>query len=193
VLAFSDEFNATTLDTSKWNNGGKHQNDVWNDPSNEWLNRGDAVLSLSSRTTGAMLYSGPVDGIGANHYQLPVGGYVEARIRFRGPGVTTNTPGATLHNWPAWWTVGADAWPTEGEIDIAEASPWRTDITLSTNYHSPSADIGSFVPGEWTNAYHVYGAHRRVGAVDFYYDGRLIKRCRRAITARRTPWCSTTD
>jgi hypothetical protein len=116
VLAFSDEFNATTLDTSKWNNGGKHQNDVWNDPSNVWLNRGDAVLSLSSRTTGAMLYSGPVDGIGANHYQLPVGGYVEARIRF----------------------------------------------------HSPSADIGSFVPGEWTNAYHVYGAHRRVGAVDFY-------------------------
>jgi hypothetical protein len=171
VLAFSDEFNATTLDPSKWNNGGKHQNDVWNERSNVWLHRGKAVLNLSSHTSGAMLYSGPVDGIGANHYQLPVGGYVEARIRFPGPGTT---PGATLFNWPAWWTVGTDDWPTEGEIDIAEASPWRMANPLSANYHSPSAHIGYYVPGQWTNAYHVYGAHRRDAAVDFYYDGQLI-------------------
>jgi hypothetical protein len=171
VLAFSDEFNTTTLDTNKWNNGGKHQNDVWNEPSNVWVHRGKAVLNLSSHTSGAMLYSGPVDGIGADHYQLPVGGYVEARIRFPGPGTK---PGASLYNWPAWWTVGTDDWPTGGEIDIAEASPWRTNNPLSTNYHSPSTHIGYYVPGHWTNAYHVYGAHRRDGAVDFYYDGQLI-------------------
>lgn len=175
VLAFRDGFNATALDMSKWNNGAQRQNDVWNPSSNVWLHRGRAVLDLSSPTTGAMLYSGPVDGVGEDHYQLPVGGYAEARIRFPGPGIAKGTPGKTLYNWPAWWTVGTDDWPTEGEIDIAEASPWRANNPLSANYHSPSAHIGYYVPGEWTNGYHVYGAHRRDGAVDFYYDGRLIK------------------
>jgi beta-glucanase (GH16 family) len=172
VLAFRDEFNATTLDTSKWNNGGKHQNDVWNAPRNAWLHNGKAALNLSSRTTGAMLYSGPVDGIGADHYQLPVGGYVEARVRLPGPGAT---PGPSLHNWGAWWTVGTDSWPVEGEIDIAESAAWRTSNQLSANYHSPTAHIGYYVPGNWSNAYHVYAAHRRTDAVDFYYDGHLIK------------------
>lgn len=172
-LVFSDEFNASTLDLNKWNNGGKRQNGVRNIPSNVWVNRGKAVLNLSSTTTGAMLYSGPVDGIGSNHFQLSEGEYVEARVRFPGPGPG---PGKHLYNWTAWWTVGSDNWPSLGEIDIAEASPWEdTGNPVSANYHGPNRHIGSVIPGSWSNAYHVYGAHRKASSIDYYFDGRLVK------------------
>jgi hypothetical protein len=125
---------------------------------------GNAVLTLSDSSNGAMITSGVVDGRGVNHYTLPVGGFAEARIYF--PGNGTN-----IYNWPAWWTTGYP-WPAAGEHDIAEVLSGK----MTVNYHSPSgAHNQGAVSGYWGNAYHTYGLRRNAHSADVYWDGKLVK------------------
>jgi hypothetical protein len=165
-LAFADEFNDSAISTAKWNtNEGKRQNGVTNRTANVGVADGAAVLTLASATSGAMLSTGPVDAVGSTHYQLPVGGYAEARIRFAGP---TNDQ---YYNWPAWWTVGSQNWPAQGENDVAEVAGWSSPTRMTCNYHGPSSDLGISRAGSWANSYHVYGVWRGPGRTDVYYDG----------------------
>jgi hypothetical protein len=169
ALAFQDEFQASAVDTLRWNtNEGKRQNGVTNRAANVSVSGGAALLTLSSDSSGAMLSTGPVDGVGSAHYQLPVGGYAEARIYFAGP------TDATYYNWPAWWTVGSRDWPKHGENDIAEVAGWASPTRMSCNYHGPGYDAGRTVSGNWANSYHVYGMWRRPGRTDIYYDGNPV-------------------
>jgi hypothetical protein len=153
---FDDEFNGTSLDTSRWNteNGWK-KNGVTVSASNETETNGNLVLTLASAGSGAE--------ISTTAYALPVGGYAEARVNFPGNG-------ATIYNWPAWWISGPN-WPAAGENDIAEGLG-----TLTANYHSPSGshNMGT-IPGTWSNAFHTYGIYRQAGKVTVYWDGAVVK------------------
>jgi hypothetical protein len=162
-LRFRDEFAGTRLDTSRWVAlDGYRTNAVLTSPDNVRVADGHLVLTLSSATSGAEISSAPSDGAGENGYTLPVDGFAEARILFPGDG-------ETIFNWPAWWSSGPD-WPAAGENDIAEGLG-----RLTVNYHSPSgAHNQGTIPGHWANAFHVYGLHRKPGACDVYYDGRLV-------------------
>jgi hypothetical protein len=163
-LSFDDEFNESSLDTSKWVAlNGWSINDMTTSASNVSVSGGDLILTLRSSDSGAEIDSSPDDGAGSGGYLLPVGGFAEARIDFPGSGTTVD-------NWPAWWISGPD-WPNAGENDVAEGLG-----TLTVNYHSP---LGTFnqgtVPGTWTNGFHTYGIYRGAGYCDVYYDGVLVK------------------
>ncbi|HYP45999.1 MAG TPA: family 16 glycosylhydrolase [Propionibacteriaceae bacterium] len=162
--SFSDEFNGTALDTSKWVAlEGYNTNGVTTRAKNVSVSGGNLVLTLESSSSGAEVDSAPYDGAGANGYLLPVGGYAEARINFPGRG-------STIYNWPAWWASGPN-WPAAGEHDIAEGLG-----NLTVNYHSPSgAHNQGTVPGTWSNSFHTYGLHRKATSADVYWDGRLVK------------------
>lgn len=163
-LTFDDEFNGSSLDTSRWSAmEGNTVNNVTTHASNVSVSGGNLVLTLASSTSGAEVSSGPGDGAGSNGYYLPIGGYAEARVYFPGSG-------STIYNWPAWWTSGAN-WPSAGEHDIAEGLG-----TMTTNYHSPSGahNFGT-ISGTWSNAFHTYGIYRKATSADVYYDGTLVK------------------
>ena len=168
TLAFDDEFNATTVDTSKWAVGNDaHVNSVTDVPSNAWESDGSLDLQLSDSSTGAVVCSGgtgtPCGGSTPDGYALPVGGYAEARVWFPGSG-------DDIYNWPAWWASGAD-WPAAGEVDIAEG---LGDLTV--NYHSPSGSHNQgAVPGTWSAGWHIYGVLRNATSDDVYWDGKLVK------------------
>ncbi len=132
--------------------------------SNVQVTGGELLLTLASSRSGALLSSNPqeVRGPGSG-YDLPVGGFTEARVYFPGRG-------STIYNWPAWWVSGP-RWPAGGESDIAEGLG-----PLTVNYHSRSgAHNQGTVPGIWSNAYHLYGMHRKAHSVDVYWDGMLVK------------------
>jgi hypothetical protein len=97
-----------------------------------------------------------------------VGGYVEARIWFPGPGTA---PTSTLYNWPAFWTLGASNYEGGGEIDIAEALN-----NLQVNYHSSTSNQHNADPaGNWGNSWHVYGVWRVSSTEDqVFWDGNLV-------------------
>ena len=156
-MVFDDEFNATSLSTSVWNNhdGWTNQNNVTDHASNITEAGGDLTLTLASSTSGAT--------IGTNQNVLAVGDFAEARVYFAGSGTS-------IYNWPAWWASGP-SWPAAGENDIAEGLG-----SLTVNYHSPAgADNTGTVTGTWANAFHTYGIYRGSNYCDVYYDGLLVR------------------
>ncbi len=157
TMAFDDEFNGTSLNTSAWNphDGWTSQNNVTDHASNVTEVGGDAILTLASKTSGAAIESTVAT--------LGVGEYAEARIEFAGSG-------GTIYNWPAWWTSGPN-WPAAGENDIAEGLG-----TLTVNYHSPTgAHNQGTVPGTWADGFHTYGIDRTATKSYVYWDGKLVK------------------
>jgi len=174
TLTFNDDFDGGSLDTDRWvATEAWSVNNVTSRAANVSVSGGLLRLQLSSSTEGAHVLSdvaeipGPGPGV-----QFPVGGFAEARVYFPGSEVT----GEDFYNWSAWWTSGP-AWPAAGEHDVAEV---LTDIapasSLTVNYHSPSgAHNQGEPPGDWNNAFHTYGIHRKASTADVYWDGQLVK------------------
>lgn len=164
-LTFSDDFEGSTLDTTKWEatwfGEGTTMNNVQTSSHNVRVADGMVRLSLASQTSGALIHTGYQPG----HYQLPVGSYIEARIRFSGDA-------SGLYNWPAWWINSTQNYPASGEHDIAEV----LDGAMTVNYHSPSGSHNQgIVPGQWTNEFHRYGLYRQAQTAMVYYDRKLVK------------------
>jgi beta-glucanase (GH16 family) len=156
-VAFDDEFNGTSLNTSAWSthDGWTNQNNVTDHASNITEAGGNLALTLVSSTSGA--------AIGSNQNLFAVGDFAEARVYFPGSG-------NTIYNWPAWWVSGPN-WPASGESDVAEGLG-----TMTVNYHSPSgAHNTGTVSGTWSNAFHTYGIYRGSNYCNVYYDGQLVR------------------
>jgi hypothetical protein len=171
MQAFDDEFNGTSVDTSKWAAlSGWINNNITSNPADCSESGGDLVLALPGDGTGCDLSSAPGYGAGVNGYTLPVGGYLEARIWFPGPG---SSPTSTIDNWPTFWALGVNPGGSGeggGEIDIAEGLG-----QLQVNYHSSSANqYVATPPGNWGNSWHVYGVYRGASQDEVFYDGNLV-------------------
>ena len=167
-LVFDEGFD--TLNTTFWTpywftdcNPKSVMNNVKTCSRNVRVANGEAILQLTDAGSGALLSTNPRDGAPGHAGFEFASGFAEARIYFPG------TCSSRIPNWPAWWTVG-QRFPQTGEIDIAEAlggDMWSV-------YHSAEGKKTRTVPGSWAGAYHTYGLHRKAGANDIYYAGRLI-------------------
>lgn len=164
-LAFRDEFNGSSIDTSRWAVLENWDiNGVKTHARNIRVDDGNLYLKLESSTSGAAMNSAKYDGAGTNGFLLPVGGYAEARLQMPGNG-------EQIYNWGAWWVSGPE-WPAAGEHDVAEVL--GGDLTV--NYHSLTGSHNQgAVNGYWGDQYHVYGIHRLAGRADVYWDGKLVK------------------
>lgn len=167
-LVFDDDFD--TLNTAVWTpywfndcNPKSVMNNVKTCSSNIKVANGEAVLQLTDAESGALLSTNPKDGVRGHAGFEFTSGYAEARIYFPG------TCSSGIPNWPAWWTVG-QRYPRTGEIDIAE--PLAGDMW--SVYHSAEGRKKRTIAGCWAGEYHTYGLHRKAGANDVYYDGRLV-------------------
>ncbi len=167
---FDDEFNGTTIDTTRWAKLNWRLNNTNGTAADCTETGGNAVLALPGNGTGCDLSSAPGYGAGVNGYTLPIGGYVEARVWFPGTG---STPTNTLYNWPAVWALGVNpggSGEPGGEIDFAEAINH-----LQINYHSSTANVAVGTPaGNWGNSWHVYGVYRGATQDQIFWDGVLV-------------------
>lgn len=172
VLQFEDEFTSTTLNPV-WQPGWFGASGVTppvnsGSPQNNSANvtlPGDGTLHLAITSSyGALVTTNPHNSATATGYQLGPSAAFEARIYIPGSG-------ATVYNWPAWWTDGQDPWPSNGEVDIMEGLSGTTNAHVHDN--TTDGPGGSGAPGIDHNTgpgWHTFGCYRQATTVQFFYD-----------------------
>jgi len=175
---FSDDFNGTALDTTKWRpnrSGGNNVDGPFNPssegatfaPANVTVADGNLVFTIKAAPTrvGGKAYpltSGTVSSDG--RYALRDGEYVEARILIpQGDGL-----------WPAFWAMTPNSWPPE--IDGFEFFNTASQSAPRFNYHpiggGQSGPKAYGAPGvDYRGGWHTYGWLRKSGVLTPFVDG----------------------
>ncbi len=186
-LVFSDEFNGTSLDTSKWNTAYlwgddlvinselQHYVDIANDPTfgfNPFTFDGEALTintietppELLEKANGQAYLSGVITSYDAFQFTY---GYVEARVQVPfGKGY-----------WPAFWLLNAFYDQDKPEIDIMEFIGDNQDTAYHTfHYYDEAGNLRSTkseptFPIDYPANFHTFGAEWSPGTVTFYVDG----------------------
>jgi beta-glucanase (GH16 family) len=185
-LIWSDEFNSSTLDTSKWihdiGTGSQYGLYGWGNselqyyqPQNTILNNGSVKIIANLEPNGivdswnnTMYYSSSkITTKGTFDFRY---GKVEASIK------TVDGQGF----WPAFWMLPTGGgWPCDGEIDIMEQ--WGSDGPSNTTtgaahagtcpggstYQSSSHVISN---GSYADNFHVYSIEWQPGLITWYVD-----------------------
>lgn len=189
-MTWSDEFNGTELDMSKWSyqegTGAEYGIEGWGNNEQQYYTRDNAKVSdgtLTITATGddrggkpyssARIWTMSEDQESAKFSQTY--GRFEAKIKMpAGEGCQGL--------WPAFWLLPADSpyggWPVSGEIDIMEARGRQGDRTDSTlhygkTYPNEAAEGKSYV---WDDdlaitEYHIYSVDWTPTYMSFQVDG----------------------
>lgn len=167
-LIWSDEFEGTTLDTSKWEIIGdsKRRDGFWV-KDDSYLD-GQGNLLLRTRKDGDRFTSGAIRTCAKFEHAF---GYWEIRCKL------PTQPG----HWPAFWLMcnGVSSLDNEGrdgtEIDIVEV-PWRNgQITMNLHwdgYGKEHKSAGSKITiPSLTNGFHTFALWWKTNEYVFYTDG----------------------
>ena len=186
TLKFSDEFNGTSLDTSKWvpswfgGNTGitKPVNDTYEescyDPANVSVGGGVVNIAAHARSckaTNNKTYnysSGIINSYGKYNFTY---GVMEARVWIP-PGTGRG------QNWPAFWTNGEN-WPTTGEIDVVEVLGGE----LCYHFHYDGGAPGGCASTTTTAGWHTFSANWQPGSIKYYYDGVQVGQVTQGVTS----------
>ncbi|MET9407965.1 glycoside hydrolase family 16 protein [Streptomyces sp. NPDC002935] len=181
---FSDEFNGTGLDGSKWNSNWfgcsgcvtKPPNSAEASaysPSQVSVSDGSLHLNLIQQptTVGGKTYpnvSGLVTSNGKAQFTY---GAFESRIY-------TPSSGTQMANWPSFWLDGQN-WPTDGELDVLEG----LGGSACYHFHSTAGGPGGCASGTYSGGWHTFGAEWKQGSVTYYYDGKQVGQITSGITS----------
>tara|TARA_R110002049_G_scaffold88627_1_gene223482 strand:- start:1965 stop:3437 length:1473 start_codon:yes stop_codon:yes gene_type:complete len=178
-LDFSDEFNDSSINTSKWivsiSNSSRAArpllgvDDWWWKAENAFLNGTGDLILRGTKVDGNTMYCGSVES--RNLYE-PTYGYLEARIQ-----IAETTKG----NHTAFWLQGSN----QGNVDNSAADGAEVDIFESawvTNDTKAVVHFDGYGPQRKNhtipyntpnlhNGYHTFGLHWTATAMDIYYDG----------------------
>ena len=184
---FTDEFNGTSLDTSKWvvqttaasgfNVGGEC---FVNSANN--ISEANGVLSLTVRKEAAPFTCSSPNGAYTTEYTAGTvntsGKFSQAYGRFdvraKFPAATVAGLQSSLWLWPTTYKYGY--WPTNGEIDIAEEFSQYPDRAIPYVHYTPS-----FYDTQVTNNYctldvtqfHDYVVEWTTSTITVLYDGKV--------------------
>ncbi|MGC0317506.1 glycoside hydrolase family 16 protein [Kitasatospora acidiphila] len=180
-LAWSDEFNGSSVDTNRWNDttsgayhyGTHNPNDNkldWLDPSAVTIANGDATFTATPSTK--VLENGDKawnTGLlttqkSPQNFQVHTGDYAETRVQL------PTQQGAWASFWT--WENGNTALGTShGEIDSFEYHPDNPNVLELTNHVNTAymgfRDANAIKPGAWVTVGTYYGAN----SVDWYVNG----------------------
>jgi beta-glucanase (GH16 family) len=181
AYVWSDEFDApegAPVDPAKWkfdigNRWGDNELEYYTDSTRNVAHDGKGNLAITAReenpaghqcqygscryTSGRVLTAGTFE---------QAYGWFEARIKVpRGQGI-----------WPAFWLLGGNNWPTEGEIDIMEVLGHEPQALYGTahgpGYFGADAPTRKKVSAKpLSDDFHTYAVNWTPGLIVWYLDG----------------------
>ena len=180
VLEFSDEFNGSNLDLTKWYKSVSTQTRAPREnlgvtdwrwiADNAFLNNNGQLVLRATKINNTTMRCGSVESRGLYEVQY---GYLEARIK-----IAKTAKG----NHTAFWLQGANQGNVDNsaadgaEVDIFE-SAWTTNTTKAVvHYDGYGADkknhtIPFNVPNIHNEQFHTFGLLWTANSMDIYYDG----------------------
>ncbi|MFJ2959793.1 family 16 glycosylhydrolase [Streptomyces sp. NPDC087270] len=171
TLAFDDEFNGTSVDTSKWNYRTDQKAKSAQLPENVTEGDGHLRINVKKQTVGDFAYTGG----GVVSKQKLRYGYYEVRAR--------TTAGAGWHS--AFWAQAGDGSDTYNadrrteidgfEVDSSTPSTIRHNIIPwfpAVSGYNPTSNNYT-LPFDTSAAWHTYGFEWTEQHVAFYVDGKL--------------------
>lgn len=176
-LVFSDEFNGTSLDTSKWHTCYWWATD-WNQTgcSNEgngeleWYQPGqvtvsNGLLNLKAEKRSVKAGFPYISGMVSSHDKFDYTyGYAEARVKVpKGKGL-----------WPAFWMEPIRHWPPEIDMmEILGHDPSTVYMTLhwGSNSATHKSQTGSWRGPDFSAGFHTFAVDWRPGLAVWYVDG----------------------
>ncbi|MFQ9514879.1 MAG: RICIN domain-containing protein [Eubacterium sp.] len=176
TLVWSDEFNGSSIDTSKW--GYEIGTGSWGWGNNEqqyYTNRtenayvADGALHIRAKKeayNGSNYTSARLMTNGKFTFTY---GYVEARLALP----------SSQGIWPAFWMLGANigsvGWPSCGEIDIMEAINAENKTYATCHWNANGhAEYGKSTGNFDITQYHTYGLQWDLQYIRMFVDGNKI-------------------
>lgn len=171
TLLWSDEFNGTSVDASKWNfetgNLNVNQEEEYYQVSNATVANGYLAITAKNQSVGGFSYTSARMNT-SNKFNVTYG-KIEARIAL--------PVGAGL--WPAFWMLGDDintgvTWPGCGEIDIMEHIDTDSLIygTMHWSEGGKETSYGENMASTPTQ-FHIYSVVWNANAINWYVDNTL--------------------
>lgn len=172
-LAWSDEFDGTSLNTTNWTaeigtgSGGWGNNELQyytNRTQNLQVTGGNLVITAQKENYGGMNYtSARIKTQGLKNFTY---GKIEARIKLpSGQGL-----------WPAFWMLGANidsiSWPKSGEIDIMERVNNNASVNGTVHWDANGhAEFGRVSGNLDFSQYHTYSVEWDANYIRWFVDG----------------------
>jgi beta-glucanase (GH16 family) len=172
TLAWSDEFNGTTIDPAVWNmetgSLGVNNEKEYYQANNATIESGNLVITAKKESVGGMPYtSARMNTLGKISATY---GRVEARIKIPlGTGL-----------WPAFWMMGSNisnvSWPRCGEIDIMEHVNADNIFYGTMHWQAGGGHVqyGLTTTNATPGDYHIYAIEWDTNEIRWYVDDTLF-------------------
>jgi beta-glucanase (GH16 family) len=169
-LSWSDEFEGSHLDTSKWDYRTDSKHWSTQKPQNLSVSNGNLVLTLKKEKAGDKVYTG-AGVISKRDFRY---GYYESRFRI--------VAGKGWHS--SFWMIkhdgsgGTATGKTELELDVIENDSINLN-SYSVNVHKWQGEHKSYghrdVATPSLSDYHVFGCEYTPAEVKYFFDGDLVQ------------------
>lgn len=191
---FADEFSGRALDRTRWT---VYTGPVYNSELQRYVDRAENVyLARGAEAAGAADGALVIDarhepGVEPNGRRSDfTSGRLHGRVMFQYGTVAARMKlpaGAGL--WPAFWLLGAGAWPASGEIDVLEnvGDPrWVSAALHGPGYsgNTPLLHRTTLPPALDATSWHEYAVTWTADSIVFRVDGAAVYRVTRADVER---------
>jgi beta-glucanase (GH16 family) len=199
-LVWSEEFDAPTLDRSRWNVIGP---ELWvNNEQQAYVDDPQtiAIVREADGAEGGALRLQPVFCPGVDPHAERKADFVSGRIDSKGKfDFTFGRAEARIHMpdargvWPAFWLLGNGPWPDTGEIDVMEyvgENEWTSVALHGPGYSGDTPLVARYTFPEGTDVtdWHVYAVEWSNDALVFEVDGQPVYRVTREMVERYGEW-----
>ncbi len=197
TLVWSDEFDGTTLDQTKWafalgrgcdqpsgcGFGNGEEQAYTNLPKNIAVAGGNLTITalFDNPQAGAAFSSAKIQTLGLKTFQY---GKIESRMKL------PSGQGA----WPAFWMLAqSNNWPFTGEVDIMEAKHRNPTQVMGTVHHYNGHTTGQVTTPDLSAAFHTYAIEWERDEIRWYFDGELYHRASPQTTGGAWPFNDTNN